>query len=226
MVGVAADLAAVVGPGNLRELHAYQRAPRCATAPSAPAECRWTDEFTVSDIHVVADYKKGDRNAVLTGTSSARWTTWFNRSGPVLEKLDEGERVTGTVWRGRMTEVTADGATQHTTTAPVDASGSDLSALVLASSGLVSIVACVWRLRRCRGAPPEVLDAMVALSLGMLFVGLLTAVFGQFLSYYLPASLAENFWLLAAIFCAGTAWLTVALRRIHKNEDRLPGIPI
>ena len=53
LVGVATDLVAAVAPDNFRELRAYEAAPRCPAAPSTPAECRWTQEFTVSDVHLI-----------------------------------------------------------------------------------------------------------------------------------------------------------------------------
>jgi hypothetical protein len=45
------------------------------------------------------------------------------------------------------------------------------------------------------------------------------------LADFLPPSLAYNFWLFAAVFCVGAAWLTVAVHRDLK-KPRLPGIPI
>ncbi|WP_328997542.1 hypothetical protein OHA18_24100 [Kribbella sp. NBC_00709] len=226
LVGVAADLGAVMGPDDARELHAYRTAPHCSTAPSAPAECRWTEEFTVSDVDVVPEYKRGDRRAVLSRPSGASWTVGFNRSGPVLEKLHEGERVTGTVWRGRITGITADGAAQETQKAPDGATGPDLFALILASSGLLAVGASAWRLRRRRAAPTRAMEATFVLSIGMLPLGLFTVGSPLFLSVFLPVSVAENFWLLAAIFCAGAVWMTVATHRSLRNEVRLPGKPI
>ena len=223
LVGGATDLGTVVAPDNVRELHAYEAAPRCSAAPSTPAECRWTEEFTVSDIHVVPEYKRGDRSAVLTGASGARWNTGYNNSGPLLDQLDEGDRVTGTIWRGRLTEITANGARQETGRAPADGSGPDILALVLASSGLLVIVTCAWRLRRRRATPA--MKATLGLSIGLLFVGLFSAVVLFLLSDFLPQSMADNFWLFAAIYGVGAAWMTVVDRRSLK-APRTPGIPI
>lgn len=223
LVGVATDLGTVVAPDNVREIHAYEAAPRCSAAPSTPAECRWTEEFTVSDIHVVPNYDKGDRSAVLTGASGARWNTGYNYSGPVLDQLDEGERVTGTIWRGRLTEISANGARQETGRAPADGGGPDILALVLGSSGLLVIVTCAWRLQRRRATPA--MKAILGLSVGLPFVGLFSAVVLFVLADFLSQSLADNFWLFAALFCVGAAWLTVVARRDLK-APRTPGIPI
>jgi hypothetical protein len=223
LVGGATELATVVAPDNVRELHAYEAAPRCSAAPSTPAECRWTEEFTVSDIHVVRNYEKGERSAVLTRASGARWNTEFNQSGPVLEQLDEGDRVTGTIWRGRLTEITANGAVQQTRWAPAGGGAPDILALVLASSGLLVIVACAWRLQRRRATPA--MEATIVLGLGLLYVGLLSAAALFALALFLWPSVADNFWLFAAFFCTGAAWMTVVERR-SLRAPRTPGIPI
>ncbi|WP_406047576.1 hypothetical protein [Kribbella sp. NBC_00889] len=226
LVGVATDLGTVVAPDNDREIHAYETAPRCSTAPQTPAECRWTEEFTASGIHVVPEYKTGDRSAVLIGASGARWNTGFPNSGPILDQLDEGDRVTGTIWRGRLTEITANGAAQETGAAPADGSWPDIVSLVLSSSGLLVVVACAWRLRHRRATPA--MDATIVLSIGLLFVGLFSAIALFVLADLLSPSVAYNFWLFAAIFCAGAAWVTVLVRRDLKapRTPGLPGIPI
>ena len=110
------------------------------------------------------------------------------------------------------------------TRAPADGRrGLYILALVLASSGLLVIVACTWRLRRRRATPA--MQATLGLSIGLLFVGLFSAILLFALTDVLPQSLAYNFWLFAAIFGVGAAWLTVVERRGLKRP-RLPGIPI
>jgi hypothetical protein len=177
----------------------------------------------VSDVHVVRNYQKGERSAVLTRSSGARWNMEFNQSGPVLEQLDEGDRVTGTIWRGRLTEITANGAAQQTRWGPAGGGGPDILALVLASSGLLLIVACAWRLLRRRATPA--MQATLALGLGLLYVGLLSAAALFALALFLPPSVADNIWLFTAVFCAGAAWMTVVERR-SLRAPRTPGIPI
>ncbi|WP_432889478.1 hypothetical protein ACQPYH_10370 [Kribbella sp. CA-245084] len=223
LVGFAADLSTVVAPDNVRELHAYQTAPRCPVAPSAPAECRWTEEFTVSDVRVVPESKTGDRSAVLTSASGVRWTTGYGHSGPVLEQLADGDRVTGTIWRGRLTEIAADGAAQETSRAPVNGGAPDMLALVLASSGLVTIVVCGWRLRRRRATPA--MESTLGVAIGLLVLGLFSAVVLFVLADFLPWDVADNFWLFAVIFLTGAAGIAVWERR-SKAPPSLPGIPI
>lgn len=76
--------------------------------------------FTVSHIELTKSRAKANR-AVLTNANGARWETFYASRGPALNRLDEGDRVTGTLWRGRLTQIAAAGASQETRAAPVDA---------------------------------------------------------------------------------------------------------
>ncbi|TCC45193.1 hypothetical protein E0H75_32350 [Kribbella capetownensis] len=133
--------------------------------------------------------------------------------------------MTGTIWRGELIEIAAKGATQ-TGDAPGDGVGADILALVLATSGVLVMVACAWRLRRRRSASTPAMEATFVLSIGVLLVGLASAVVMFVLDDFLPPSMGENFVVFAAVFCAGAAWLTVAVRRDLKKSPDLPGIPI
>src|SRR5690606_40279717 len=70
-------------------------------SPDAPAECRWTQEFTISDIYLTKA-RNADNSAVLTDADGTEWETTYSSRGPVLNQLDEGDRVTATLWRGRV----------------------------------------------------------------------------------------------------------------------------
>lgn len=50
--------------------------------------------------------------AFLTGADGVRWETSYVSRSPVLNLLDEGDRVTGTIWRGMLTAVARGYATQ------------------------------------------------------------------------------------------------------------------
>lgn len=102
LVVLGVFVVATVAPGGARDLHAYEAAARCPAAPAASAGCRWTQDFTVSAVHLTA--KRSDPyRAVLSGADGVRWETHYGNAGPVLDRLDVGDRVTGTVWRGRPT---------------------------------------------------------------------------------------------------------------------------
>ncbi|NKZ06531.1 hypothetical protein [Actinomadura latina] len=78
-----------------------------------------TQQFTVSELHLT--YKRGELDrAILTDAHGTEWETAYTDTGPVLGDMDEGDRVTGTIWRGRVTEVAMNGDSQDTETAPDD----------------------------------------------------------------------------------------------------------
>lgn len=179
----------------------------------------------MSDIHLVATGKNGADSAVLTGASGASWDTVYRDRGPVLEKLADGDRVTGTVWRGELTEIMANGVVQSSVKAPVDERPhSFMLALVLVPSGLLLIVTGAWRLLRGRGAPA--MEATLALGLGLLGVGLFSDIALYIPGLFLPHRVADSFWMFAAIFLAAAGWLTVVVRRSLKRDAETPGIPI
>jgi hypothetical protein len=223
LVGVATELVVVVAPDSARELSAYEAAPPCPHAPPTPAECRWTEEFTVSDIHLIASYQKGDDSAVLTGASGARWKTIYPDRGPVVVQLDEGDRVTGTIWRGRLTEIAANGATEQTGRAPHDPRPqSFVLALAMVPSGLFLAIAGIWRLLLRRATPA--METTVRMGIGLFFAGLLSFIGFGVAAIFLPQSVVDHFWVFAAVFLAAAIWMTVAVLRTLEEERRTPGI--
>ena len=198
LVVFAVALTTTVAPGGARDLHAYQAAPRCPAAPSAPAECRWTQEFTVSGVRLTHSRSKSNR-AFLTGADGVRRETFYSSQGPVLDTLDEGDRITGTVWRGLVTEIAAGGDSQKTQNAPADMRARSLiAALIMLPSGLLITTACVWRLRRrVTTAPTPGMVATLGLALALFFAGLISPV--------LLGRRGENIWMVAAV------WLPVAV---------------
>lgn len=114
LVALGTLLVATQAPDGTRDLQAYETAARCPAAPSVPVECRWTQEFTVSGVRLATITERESARVFLTDADGARWKTYYSSDGPVLDRLDEGDRVTGTVWRGRLTEIAAGGASQET----------------------------------------------------------------------------------------------------------------
>ncbi|MCP9953381.1 hypothetical protein [Actinomadura madurae] len=149
VAAITAYFVATEAPGGTRALDAYNAAPRCPAEPSAPAECRWTQEFTVSGVHRTAKRGELDR-AFLTDADGVRWETSYTDTGPVLDDLGKGDRVTGTIWRGRLTEIAANGDTQDTSVAPAD-----MRARFLIAALIVVPRPSSWR-PRAHGAWPAV----------------------------------------------------------------------
>ncbi|GAA3929551.1 hypothetical protein GCM10023085_08660 [Actinomadura viridis] len=198
LMALAAFLVATVAPDGVRDLRAYEAAPRCPAAPSGPAECRWTQEFTVSGVRLTKKRSESNR-AFLTGPDGARWETFYSSNGPVLDGLGEGDRVTGTVWRGLLTEISAGGTSQETHDAPADMRARVLIlALIVVPSGLLMTVATVWRLCRRRAAaePTPGMRATLGLGFSLFFAGLFSPL--------LLGGRGENVWLVAAV------WLPIA----------------
>jgi hypothetical protein len=213
-------------PHGDRDLHAYESAARCPDAPSAPAECLWTEEFTVSDVHAIRSYQRGTSTAVLTSASGARWETRFPGGGPVLDRISDGDRVTGTIWRGRVMAIAADGASQETDLAPGDMRERSLGiALAIVPSGVLLLIGAVWRLVRRRGTAG--MDAVVGLAVLLPLLAIVSAlVVGIVLNLLWPS--VESFWPFAAVYLLCGGFLAVAARRYANGADarRLPGIAL
>ncbi|MGK5550860.1 hypothetical protein ACSNOI_04535 [Actinomadura kijaniata] len=175
---VAWSIAGIVllAPDGDRDLRLYRAAARCPAAPSGPAECRWTREFTVVAVDLTTSRSSSSSVRLRDASGSERKVA---TTKDLLTGLDRGERVTGTIWRGRIAEISADGKTRKTADAPDDLRARVLiGALILAPPGLLAMVAATWRLVRFRR--PEPTPGMVAtlgLAFALGFIGLLSPLF-------------------------------------------------
>lgn len=208
LVALMVVLVATEVPDGNRDLDAYKAAPRCPSAPSEPAECRWTQGFTVSDLHLT--YKRGELDrAILTDAHGTEWETAYTKNGPVLDDMDKGDRLTGTIWRGRVTEVAMNGDSQDTEAAPDDLQARFLiGALIVVPPSLLIMAVCVWRLgdkwtrRRSPRDPTPGMTATLGLAMAI-FVG------GLFCPLLVNAA-GESFWPVAAAWLPLTALMTTA----------------
>ncbi|MEV5748945.1 hypothetical protein AB0L00_14105 [Actinoallomurus sp. NPDC052308] len=202
LVALGVLLAATEAPGGARDLRAYEAAARCPAAPSAPADCRWTQEFTVADM-ILRNSRRGPNRLVLTGADGTRRETTYDSGGPVFEK---GERVTGTLWRGLLTEISSGDFTQQTDDAPADMRARVLIfALVTVPSGLLVTAACAWRLgRRAIPDPTPGMVATMGLAVGLFFAGLFSPLF--------VGGRGDDLWRVAAVWLPVAAVLTVVAR--------------
>ncbi|MEW2352441.1 hypothetical protein [Spirillospora sp. NPDC029432] len=208
-VGVA-FLAVTEAPDGDRDLRAYKAAAPCPSAPTGPAECRWQQPFTVSSIHLTSKRGELDRT-ILADARGARWETAFTSNKPVLRLLSEGDRVTGTLWRGRLVEVAAEGESQRTDAAPADMRARLLiAALIAIPPCLVAAAACAWRLAR-RAAPTRGMVAAFGLAVALAFGGL-------FCPLVLAGSGEERFWPVAVAWVPMAAIMTIAARAYVLHE--------
>ncbi|RLU86847.1 hypothetical protein CTZ27_23950 [Streptomyces griseocarneus] len=151
VVAVAAAVWVVVAevPDRTAQERSFRSAPMCAKPPAeATTDCRWETEYTVSDIRT----GKKDNEATLTHVATgSRHTRSFLTDGPLLGRLKDGERVTGTIWGGEVVEIAARGTRQATFANPT--AGGTASTLLggavgLGSGGLLAGFVMVWRLRQ------------------------------------------------------------------------------
>lgn len=212
LVTLAGFLVVTQAPGGVRDLRAYEAAPRCPAAPSRPVDCRWTQEFTATGVRLTHSRSTSNR-AFLTGADGVRWETHYS---PVLNRLEDGDRVTGTVWRGLLTEISAWGESQQTQDAPADLRARVLIlALVVVPGGLLLTAACGRRL--VRRADPEPTRGMVA-AMGLGF-GL---ILGELCCLLLLGRRAENVWLATAAWFPMVAVLTAVARGYTVQKPQEP----
>lgn len=200
-------------PDGDGELRAYEGARQCREAPSGPAGCLWGREFTVVGTELT-NSRSRPYSAVLVDADGGEWETFYASRGPVLAGLEEGDRVTGTVWRGRLTEVAFEGRTQQTQDAPHDRRVRALvGALVVVPSGVLLAVAGAWRLvRRSCSGPTRGMVATQGLAVALFFVGLFSPV--------LAGERAESLWLLAVwLPLAAVAVVTAWVFAVHRGEE-------
>lgn len=111
-------------PDNAERYRAYQTAEPCpggtAEALTAHEDCLRTVTFTVERTRNEPQSRTDTYTAILTGTPFWNGKVRFGDPDPVLERLEPGDRITGTVWRGGVMSVGKDGLTQNTSDAPRD----------------------------------------------------------------------------------------------------------
>ncbi|MFD7668731.1 hypothetical protein [Streptomyces sp. NPDC059788] len=112
---------AVLLPTDVRRYEEYVAAEPCPahTAARQFEDCLREVAFTVDATEV-----HGGRNsrytATLSGAPAGNGVLPFGDSGPLLELLRPGDRVTGTVWRGNVMAVAKDGVRQESSDEPRD----------------------------------------------------------------------------------------------------------
>ncbi|WP_017600456.1 hypothetical protein [Nocardiopsis lucentensis] len=184
-----------IAPDGTADLEAYRAAEPCPAAPAEPSDCLWTQEFTVSDVHLV---DRGQRHqshrTTLTDADGGTWESTYGERGPVLHRLDGGDRVTGTVWRGQLTEIAFGGEVQETDSVPADERTRVLiGALVIVPPGLITVAVCFWRLARLPDPEPtDGMGATLSFAVTLLFIGLFSPV--------LVSGLGEKVWPTVAVW--------------------------
>lgn len=217
VAGAVGALVAYLPDGD-RDLRAYELATPCPAVPIEPADCLWKQEFTVTEVDDPRG--RGKRPyTVLTDAAGHRWRSTFGNPGPVWGELAKGDRVTGTVWRGTLTEISEGDASQTTGQVPADMRArSAVLTLILLPSGLILAIVCAWRVARRRASPTLTpgQSATFWLSFGLLMAGLISPVPAALLPYdgeFEHAEFTALIWLPIAGFMA-------VLARLHTIRAR------
>ncbi|TDC90766.1 hypothetical protein [Actinomadura sp. 7K507] len=217
---VAGAVGALVAylPDGVRDLRAYEAATPCRTVPIEPADCLWKQEFTVTEVDDPRGRGRG-RYTILTDADGDRWRSTYGDTVPVWGGLAEGDRVTGTIWRGTLTEISKGGATQSTSEAPADMRArSAVLALILLPSGLSLAIVSGWRFARRRASPTLTpgQSASFWLSFGLLMAGLISPIPAALLPYGSELGHAG----FTALVWLAIAGLGAGLARLHTVRER------
>ncbi|WP_017625041.1 ABC transporter permease family protein [Nocardiopsis chromatogenes] len=205
MAGGAAYAVAVNVPDGHLDNRAYLAAEPCSSPPERAADCLWEQEFTASDI-VVERGRSGERALTITAEDGTRFRTDVDGTGPVLRRLDEGQKVTATMWRGLPREIAAEGSTQRTAYWPVDQRQTTVVlALILAPAGVLVAAVSALRLARWRREPTKAMAAAMGLGQALPLAGLLMPMFaGDLIDSLWGVAVV---WSVAAGLMALTAWV-------------------
>ncbi|WP_241846947.1 hypothetical protein [Streptomyces sp. CB02414] len=122
----------------------YRAAEPCSSRAMEQREtdCLSTWRFTVEKTVNETAGKSSTYEAVLTDRDSWRATVSFGDPGPLLERLEPGDRVTATAWRRDIVALGKDGVRQNTSAAPRDELQMNAAVGVLA--GLVAAQTLVF----------------------------------------------------------------------------------
>jgi len=189
----------------------YAAAEPCPAGAAAKEweDCLRTVPFTVRDAAV--DGPKGSRyTTVVYGAPFWNGELRFGDAGPLVERLEPGDRVTGTVWRGDVVLLGKGDVRQSTSEEPRD--DAQMTAAVGSLAGLLAVLGAAFAVRRLAG--PGGGRPSASRSFGRPLV--LTAVIACFAVGYLALWLGLPWWLvppLAVAVVAGVAWLLRRYRR-------------
>lgn len=109
-------------PSDGERYRDYQAAEPCPAQATehvrAEKDCLSTWRYVVEKTVVKSGGKNSTYRATLKGGASWRRIVDFGDPGPLLEKLEPGDQVTGTIWRRTIVALSKDGLRQNTSEAP------------------------------------------------------------------------------------------------------------
>ncbi|MEU2231679.1 hypothetical protein [Streptomyces vietnamensis] len=199
LVVLLAGAALLIGvlPGVVAEERAFLAASECHGARTE--DCLRAVSFTVESVNLQRGKGSGGRILVVS-TQEGESRLQFNGIGPFLERVRTGDRVTGTIWRGRIVVLADSEGGQRTATHPVGGSllGATFGIMLLLGGGLGTYAARWWIRHPGHSShrhPPELVAACRAtLGLGIYTFALAVVLYpweaqlGVFLALWAPAA--------------------------------------
>ncbi|MFD7450083.1 hypothetical protein [Kitasatospora sp. NPDC059827] len=193
----------VTVPYETEQYRSYAAAPACpAGSPGAAVEeCVRTAPFTVSGTVVRNAGKSSVFRATLDGAPFWSGEVGFGDAGPVLEALKPGDRVDGTVWRGRVMRLERAGVAQASYDEPLDEV--QFTAGVGTLAALLAVLTAALGVLMFNGRP-----GIAALARSLFLCSLLTCGVPALLAYLveLPWWTVPVAAVPATLLAAGTVW--------------------
>jgi hypothetical protein len=217
-------------PERRDELYALRDAPTCEASPQGSAECQWPQEFIVSEIRIDDLGRTRYFSAMLTTPNQkSKWPVEFRNDGPLLKTLRDGDRVTGTIWRGDVVKIAVGHVVQNTTKSPTSLAETMLVLAVwMGLPGLLLVYVCCWRLARwSQRIPTAGMNCVLGLSGGLLLTGGVAAMIAMSIARHASNTSAPEIdtralWLFAVIYGSSTAimvfTIVVVMYRIVRKE--------
>ncbi|MER5352358.1 hypothetical protein ABT093_18760 [Kitasatospora sp. NPDC002551] len=204
-------------PDRAEQHRSYTAATACP--PGGPGagseECVRTVAFTVAGTVVREAGKSSEFRATLDGAPFWSGEVRFADAGPVLRSLKPGDRVEGTVWRGRVTRLERAGHAQASYDEPSD--DEQLTAGMGTFAALLAVLAVVLGVLRLTGRP-----STVALARTLFVRTLLACGAPAVLAFWADLS----WWTVPAAAVPTALIAAEAVRRRHRDTGRFRGGPL
>jgi hypothetical protein len=131
----------------------YRAARACPAGEAARAweDCLRTVAFTVTDVEFRTTGRRGEQQATVVGTPFWDRVVDLGSPDPLLRELREGDRVTGTIWRGEIMALAKGDLRQNTPEEPRDEP--QVPAIAGTLAGLLALLSFAFGAIRLAGRP-------------------------------------------------------------------------
>ncbi|MFE6866300.1 hypothetical protein ACFVFS_07060 [Kitasatospora sp. NPDC057692] len=205
-------------PDDAERYRSYTAAAACpAGSPGAAREeCVRSVPFSVTGTVVRHAGKSSEFRATLDGAPLWSGEVRFGNAGPLLDDLKPGDRVDGTVWRGRVMRLERSGVAQASTDEPRDEA--QVTAGVGTFAALLAVLTAALGALRFTGGPGTG-AVTLALARQLFLWTLLTCAVPTMLAFWADLP----WWTVPATAVPATLLTAEAVRRRHRITDGIPG---